>query len=431
MVRIVWRRRLVALVAFVLVVLAALLFVSRQPEVYESQATLAFLPDPQNVQTLPFYLGGLEGLLPTYSQFVTSRSFLEGVAESLPFPTTGGELQGQVAARPSTGSGVLKIQVRSSDPEQAQAIAAATAEQFLTVVADNGIFTVRMIDEARVPEGPVSPQPTLVLVAAVVVALALAVGAAVVWDRLFGRIQEPRDLLDADMPLLGVIPEERQRPGRRVVLGDAQFARLEESLRTVATNAVFAMPEGAGTLMVAGLDADAGASLLTANLAVIAGELGISVIVLDGDLQRPTQHAIFGVRADVGFTSTLLHGVEPHVVVQPTEHPNVSVVAAGPPVRTRAQELALYLEYVHRFAGLAQLLIVDGPPLRSGDEVRLLAASAERVLLLVRAGATGPRQLQAAVKGLEAVDAAVLGVVLARAREGVDLDVPFGGRPRR
>lgn len=431
MLRIVWRRRLVALVAFVAVVVSAFVFVSRQPEVYESQATLAFLPDPANADALPFYLGALDGLLPTYAQFVTSRSFLDGVAAALPFETSGSALQGEVDARPSTGSGVLRIEVSASDPERAQAVAAASAEAFLATVEGNGVFTVRLIDEPRVPEEPVAPDPALVLAAAVVVGLLLAVGAALLWDRLFGRIQEPRDLVEmGGVALVGVVPDQRQRPGRRVVLGDAGYARLEESIRTIATNVVFAMPEGGGALLATGLERDAGTSLLTANLAVVAGELGISALIVDADVRAPTQHEIFQVRSDVGLTSTLVQGVEPHQVVQATAYPNVSVVAAGPPLRTRAQELALYLEYVQRFEGLAQLVLVDGPPLGAGDDVRLLAASCARVLLLVRAGSTSPRRLQAVVKGLETVDAAVLGVVLARARENVDLDVPLG-QPHR
>lgn len=426
-VRIVWRRRLVALVTFIVVVGSAFVFVSQQPEVYESRATLAFLPDPANNDALPFYLGALEGLLPTYAQFVTSRTFLEGVASSLPFETTGAELQGEVAARPSSGSGVLRIEVRSSDPERAQAIAAASSEAFLATVEGNGIFTVRLIDEARVPDGAVSPRPRLVIGASVVVGLLLAAAAALAWDRLFGRIQEPRDLADVPgVAVAGVLPEERQLTGPGIVLGDPTRARLEESIRTVATNVVFAMPEEGGSLLFAGLEPDAGSSTLAANLAVVAGELGISTLVIDADLRHPVQHEIFGVRPDIGFTSLLLQGVEPVQVAQPSAFPNVSVVAAGPPLRTRAQELALYLEYVDRFAGLAQLVLVDGPPLRSGDDVRLLAASCERVLVLVRAGSTSPRRLQAAVKGLEAVEASVLGVVLARARESADLDVPLG-----
>src|SRR5438045_682709 len=140
----------------------------------------------------------------------------------------------------------MRIVAHSPVPQRAQAVAATVADRLIAQLSDNGVVTLSLFDEARVPDSPVAPQPKLIIAASIIVGLAFGVGGAVAWDRLFGRINDPRELADATgVPVLGVLPEERTlRSGVRLVVGRSELARSEEAFRALQTNLMFVMGEG-------------------------------------------------------------------------------------------------------------------------------------------------------------------------------------------
>ena len=417
--RIMWRRKLVVVLVAALVLGGAAGSLSMQHEVFESKAKVALLPDPANPTLVPFYGEAVSNLLPTYAQTVKSRTFLDSVAQQLPFQTTGAKLDDHVRAVPVSGVGILSIIASAGDAQRAQQIAHAAAETFVSRLTSNGIVTVSLLDDARVPLEPSSPKPKLVYAIGVLLGLLLGALAAVGWDRYFVRITTAAELQTVvGMNVLAVLPEVRRLRERGVVLGDESLGDLEESLRNLRTNVFFSAADlSKGTTIITGISPGDGKSTVAANLAVMTAELGVSVVLVDADVHRPVQHEIFGLSNDRGLSSTVLANVPIEQLAVPTRYPNLKVVPAGPPLRSRAEELRLYLEALPQCASLAEVVLVDSPPIGAADEVRVLAAFSTRVVLLVRAGSVTARQVKQAVDGLKIVDATLLGVVLSRAKK--------------
>jgi len=420
------RRWLILLLVTGVVLGAAGYFLAGQDKVYEAKATIAVLPDPDNPTLVPFYGQAVENLLPTYARLIESRTFLDRVAGDLPFETTGEALSGSVFADPAAGSGVLGIVAHTGVPEESAQIAQATAEAFLAELEGNRIVEFRLIEDAQTPLGAIAPRPRLVLGAALVVGLALAVGAALAWERLFARVNDAAQLADASqVPVLGVIPVERalQRE-RRVIVGDPDLFQLEERLRSIRTNLLFSATGGQGQrgpILITGINPGDGKSTIAANLAVIIGELGFSVLLIDADVHRPVQHEIFGIRNDRGLTSLVTGHAEAAGLPITTRYPHVRVVPAGPPLATRAEELSAYLRHLPQFASMADIVLVDSPPLGAADEVRLLAAFSGSVMLLIRAGSATHATVGSAVESLKVLGASVLGTVLTMAKDAPEV----------
>ena len=421
---ILWRKRAFVLVGAVAVAAVAAAFVLTREAVYESRATIALLPDGDNPELVPFYGQAVESLLPTYARLVESGAFQDRVAADLSFPISGEALGASVFAAPVPDIGVLEMVGRSTSPTQARALAQGVAEQFVVELADNGIITVRLIDPARVPTDPISPEPSVVIVVALFVGALLGAAAALAWDRTFTKVKTVHDLAQASgLKVLGSFPEEKGlRGSRRLVVGDPSAIQLEESLRGLRTNLLFALQrQQRGALLVTGLNPEDGKSTVAANLAVIVAELGFSVLLIDADIHRPVQHQFFDLPGELGLTSTVLDGAEPSSVVQATKYEGLKVVPAGRPLATRAQEVSLYLKQLPRFGTLAEIVLVDSPPLRAAEDVRLLAAFSGSVLLLVRAGASSPAQVRQALDSLEMLETTVLGTVLTMAPRDTSL----------
>ncbi|MEL7209220.1 MAG: polysaccharide biosynthesis tyrosine autokinase, partial [Actinomycetota bacterium] len=420
-----------------LVLLVALALNSRQATVYESQATVAFLPSVEAAETQVFFLSAIDSLLPTYGEKVESRSFLDDVASTVPGIDDGGDLT--VSAVPETGTGILRITARDEDPGTARDVADAATDAFVADVNANSLFDIEVIDQARVPESPVSPSTALVAGATLLLAVLAGVLAALAWERLLGRVSSTRELRDAsDAPVIGSVPDENiLHDHRLIVIGSEspELHRLEESYRAVANNVLFASSDRPNeALMVTGINPGDGKSTTAANLAVAMSELGTSVLLVDADLRRPVQHEMFDVPNDTGLSSTVLEGADPATLVRRTRFDGVYLVPAGPPVQSRAQELRVYIDELAAFSSMADVVLLDSPPLSAADDVRLLAAGSGGVVVLVRAGRTGATAVGRATDALSQLGANVLGTVLTRATDPGDVDdasTYYGYRPGR
>lgn len=435
--RVVWRRKLVAAAAAALVLVAAMVLLSRQDTVYESEATVAFLPSTEAAETQVFFLSAIDSLLPTYGQKVESRSFLDEVATDLGGELDGGDLS--VRAVPETGTGIIRITARDADPVLAEEVAGATTAAFVADVDANDLFDIEVIDEARVADSPVSPSTGLVVGASVFLAALAGVLAALAWERLLGRVTSIRELQEAStVPVIGSVPDETiLREQRLVVIGSEspELHRLEESYRAVANNVLFASSDRPHeSLMITGVNPGDGKSTTAANLAVAMSELGTSVLLVDADLRRPVQHELFDVANDVGLSSTVLQGADPATLVRRTRFDGVYLVPAGPPLRSRAEELRVYIDELPAFAPMADVVLLDSPPLSAADDVRLLAAGSGGVVVLVQAGSTGANTVGRATDSLTQLGANVIGTVLTHATDPSDTDTVssyYGHRPDR
>ena len=193
-----------------------------------------------------------------------------------------------------------------------------------------------------------------------------------------------------------------------------QYRRLAASLHAAqATNHL-------KVVMVTSAVASEGKSLTAANLALTLSEsYQKSVLLIDGDLRRPSQHAVFGLDSSPGLTDGLrlaesrvvLHRVTPHLTVL-----TAGESTADPMAVLTSKRMA---RLVHEARETFEWVIIDTPPVGLISDANLLAEAADGALLVVRAESTPVDIVQRAVATLGRER--VLGVVLNQARE---LDAP-------
>lgn len=153
-----------------------------------------------------------------------------------------------------------------------------------------------------------------------------------------------------------------------------------------------------------------GKSLSCMNLALtIAVDLGRRVLLIDGDLRRPTAHRLLHVRPKRGLTDVLQKTVSMDEAIVETAIPNLSLLPAGRPVRNPLALLtsSTFLEVIGQARGRFDAVFIDSPPLMPVVDTRFLKKLADLVLFVVRADAT-PRQ--AAVRSMREL-ASVAGLI--------------------
>ena len=427
--QVLWRRKLVcSVVAAIVFAVGAGLLLNR-PKVYQSTSSVALLPVSTNAAVLPNYPNLIASLIPTYVQLVSSPLLLNRVAATLPFPTSGTQLAGDVHAESLSNAAIINIVAESGNAIRAQQIASRTTAAFLSALQGNGVVIPRIYGQPTVPHRPTAPKTSLVLGVVLALAVLLGLGAGLVWDRLFPRVDrsgEPAGTTYSEV--LGVIPHLGEEPDVATILASRDTKVPHDTWRSLRTNLMYTVADHhAHSVTVTSLRSGEGKTTVAVNLAAALTELGLEVVLVDAAVRHPTLHEVFGLDNARGLTSAMVLGADPASLLRPVPGiAGLQVLTAGPPLPAPRDESRLYLKELPKFTSLADLVIVDSPPLRGDADAALVASVTDGVVLVVGSGANGPKQASAALRVLKRHHAPVrvLGTVLAWASRTVNRDEP-------
>jgi capsular exopolysaccharide synthesis family protein len=194
-----------------------------------------------------------------------------------------------------------------------------------------------------------------------------------------------------------------------------------EAFRTLRTNIQFAsLDRPVRRLLFTSAGPDEGKSLVIANLAVTMAGAGGRVVVVDGDLRRPSQHEIFHLDNARGLTNLFLapRGADGALALdlplQATAVENLWVLTSGPLPPNPAELLGSHRmdEILRALDERADYVLLDSPPVMAVTDAAVLSSKVDAVLLVVGAGVVKRELARKAKAQLEAVRAPVLGLVV-------------------
>lgn len=189
---------------------------------------------------------------------------------------------------------------------------------------------------------------------------------------------------------------------------------VSEAYRRLRVNLVSAgKKERLCTVLVAAASPLKDKAQVVANLAVAFAKVGQRVILVDCDLRHPCQHALFGVNANLGVTTTVNDEKAP-LPLQATEVPGLQLLPAGSRVDVPSDLLASPAmgRLVQRLGNEADVVLFDAPPVTVATDAAQLATQVDGVLLTIAAGVTRREEAQRAKELLAQVGARVVGAAL-------------------
>jgi capsular exopolysaccharide synthesis family protein len=419
------RRGLVLILAVgVIGAAAAVGFSLTQDDMFESKARV--IVSSAQAETTDAFAGGLlaEQRAATYVEVVDSLLLANKVIDELDLDVDTDYLLDHLEAELVEDAAVLDLTFTDTDPERAQRILQAFADQLVDTAADieapedggQAPTKITVIDTASLNESRVWPQPLLLGAAGLVAGLLVGVALALARALLNRTITDQHDLETVtDVPVLGSIGYEGAATRTKLITELEHHSVRVEAFRGLRTNVQFVDVdrERKMFLVTSGMPGE-GKTATAVNLALTLARSGIDTLLIDADLRRPNVAGAFAIDGTAGVTTVLLGSVSLDEALWTHEPSGLKVLTSGvvPPnaaelVQTNAMG-ALLTEVRGRF----EVVIIDSPPLIPVTDASLLATRADGTLVVIRHGRTTRDQLLVALERLRQVDVTPVGVVM-------------------
>jgi capsular exopolysaccharide synthesis family protein len=323
--------------------------------------------------------------------------------------------------------GVLMAQARSSRDLYDLLYAKL---QEANIDAGNSATNVTVADPARPPGGPYMPRPMLFIAAGIFGGFMLGIGLAYLLESQDDTLADSFQVETVtNLPVLGMVPfhrmEARPREGALaaesssfLIAPESATAEAFRSLRSGLT--LSGVGRKLKVLAVTSALPGEGKSYTTYNLGLAFAATGMRVLIIDCDLRRPRQHALFRTGREDGLADLLVgmvtfeNSVKPHPVES-----NLFIMPAGR--QTPLASELLGAGEIEKVLAMARerfdLVFVDNPPVLPVADAIIVGNHCDGMIGVLRAGKTSRKALRRFVQTLARNRIHILGLVI----EAVDM----------
>ncbi len=303
----------------------------------------------------------------------------------------------------------------------------------LAILENSAVGVLSPLVSAQVPRLPVSPKPVRNAVLAALLGLLLGVAGAALASLSDRTIRTEEDMLPLGLPTLATLPRLRQRDVLlRGIVRAARQAGLYEAVGFLRVNLMATLATRPHpVVMMTSTAPGEGKSSVTATLADGMASSGQRVLIIDADLRRGTQAAVWKKYDEVGNWKTLgaTGGARttPEALLRPHEievlqvEPNVDVLPAGPGI---ANSLSIFnqadiMQALNLWRQHYDVILVDTAPLLALADGLVLGRHADAVIMVVEYGQTNIHGAASALRRAERAGLKIIGSVInkANARE--------------
>jgi tyrosine-protein kinase Etk/Wzc len=290
--------------------------------------------------------------------------------------------------------------------------------QTIRIAKQGTVADVKIIDRAILPTTPIKPKKALIVAIAFILGLILGIAIALIRKSLQNGIEDP-DIIEKrlNIPVYATVPYSDVQAALRkqykskglheykpILLAVNHPEDLAiESLRSLRTSLHFAFLESQNNIiMITGPRPAIGKSFISINLAVVLGNSGKKILLIDGDLRRGYLNKELGVRRENGLSELVSQSITVAESIHTIPDANIDFIATGA-IPPNPSEILLH----NRFSALLDNLkkqydyiIIDTPPILAVTDAAIVGRLVGATLMIVKAGLHPLRELEQAHKRL-------------------------------
>jgi polysaccharide biosynthesis transport protein len=298
---------------------------------------------------------------------------------------------------------------------------------------------IRVVDAARVPDSPASPNIPRNIELSLLLGTLGGIGLAFVLEALDSTVRTPEQVeIVSGLPSLGIIPLSVSLNGARpflaASLGSSSMelitrkrpqSQIAESFRSLRTSILLSgsFDSRPKVLLITSALPREGKSSTSVNLAIVLAQKGSRVLLVDADMRRPTLHKVLRVSRDIGLSSILDDKPSPEdAMLAAPDFPNLFILPAGlsPSNPVELLDSERLRELIKQWRSQYDFVIIDSPPALSVTDAVVLSPEVDAVIMVVRSGQTTKDAVRRMRDTLYQVNARIMGIVM----NAVDLRSP-------
>lgn len=291
---------------------------------------------------------------------------------------------------------------------------------------------ISIVSRGMIAARPAFPKKAIMLPLGLLISLFGGLAFVFVLESFDDSMRTSEDVEEASpIPALATIPLVTRRSLRRMSkkheiglggLGTMAAQRpsslLAESYRVLCNSLLLtAADRPPQLLVVTSAFPSEGKSVSSCNLAITLAQRGSRVLLIDADLRRSSLLRQLGVESSTteGLSSMISGSSVPEALRQPfSQLPTLNVISSGPQTPWPAELLASkkMQSLLEQWRTEYDHVVVDTTPMLFFSDTMPLAAQADGVLLVVRAGRSRRKAMLRTLDLLSRVKAHVLGVIV-------------------
>ncbi|UJS28624.1 CpsD/CapB family tyrosine-protein kinase [Macrococcoides canis] len=190
---------------------------------------------------------------------------------------------------------------------------------------------------------------------------------------------------------------------------------ISEQYRMIRSNIMFSgIDNEIKKLVVTSAAPSAGKSTTAANIAVAYAQAGKNVLLIDGDLRKPTVQYTFETKNVFGLSNLITDQININQAVQNTQVENLSIMTSGPIPPNPSELLASkrFKELLSNFEQYFDMIIIDTPPVLAVTDAVIMSTLVDGTILVTNVETNNKHHLIKAKEVLQKSDANILGIVL-------------------
>jgi len=359
----------------------------------------------------------------SYTQLLLGETLAQRTIDKLQLDVSAKDLVETIRASSKLDTVLIDVDVDNESPIKARDIANALSDEFVMMVREletpipGAKPDARVVVEQRasIPIDPISPKPARNLAIGLLLGVFLGVAIAIARDFFDNTVKDFEEMeAITGAGLIGNIPLDAKRENEPAIQFDGDNSPIAEAFRKLRTNLQFLMVDSPPRVIVvtSSLPSE-GKSTTAVNIALALAEAELNVVIVDGDLRRPTLNKYLDAVGTVGFSTALSGRASLSEVLQKTRFPNLMAITAGtiPPNPSELLGSQAAKRILSELREQFDYVIIDSPPLLAVTDGAILATSSDGVLIVGRFGVVRRDQLGHAVGTLREIGANLLGAV--------------------
>ena len=281
---------------------------------------------------------------------------------------------------------------------------------------------IRVVQPAFTPKTPFSPKRALIVAISAlggIFAGFLLVLFLNFLDTSIKTVDEAETKLG--FPVFAAVSNLKEVKKKRhpLVVVDAPHSSGAEAFRTLRTSlSMLGRVEDRRVFLFTSAMPQEGKTFCSINYAASLAQLGLKVLLIDGDLRRPTVELVLTGKdqGTPGVTDYLTGKKSLEEVVQPCKLPGLFFVSGGTTAPNPAELLAKdgLSELIERALKTYDRVVLDSAPVHAVSDTLLMLKNVQTVCLVVRGARTSTRSVSRCVHLLKGARAPLSGLVLNR-----------------